>query len=167
MNHFPTLYSDRLILRKLNVEDIPALVRHANNKKIADRIVNIPFPYREPQAAMRISYVVQGFKEQGRYVFAVIHKERDELIGEISLHRNNANRNQAQLAYWIGESFWGQGFATEAAKTIIRYGFETLGLELVYADCRPENIASEKVMQHCGMERVENRGDLLLYKVSP
>ena len=46
MDRFPTLYTSRLILRKIEPEDVPALVKYADNKKISDEIVSIPFPYR-------------------------------------------------------------------------------------------------------------------------
>lgn len=166
MELFPIINTSRLKLRKLEVEDLPALVKYANNKKIADNIVNIPFPYREPDAAMRMSFVVQGFKNKTRYVFAIILKERPELIGEISLHFLDKNNNHAQLAYWVGEPFWNQGIATEAAKAVINFGFKKLGLDLIYADCKTENQASEKVLLHNGMKTHNQNGNLVLYRIT-
>ena len=86
MEVFPELITGRLKLRKISIEDIPSLVKYANNKRIADKILNIPYPYQEPDAVFRISYVYQGFKNKTRYVFAIIFQENEELIGEISLH---------------------------------------------------------------------------------
>ncbi|MEM1321118.1 MAG: GNAT family N-acetyltransferase [Bacteroidota bacterium] len=163
---FPRLYTPRLVLRKIEVEDLPALVQYANNKKIADHIVNIPYPYREPDAAFRISFVVQGFKQKIRYVFAIIHKERGELIGEISLHLLDQHHQHAQLAYWIGEPFWNQGIATEAARAVIQFGFEQLDRTLIYADCHPNNPASEKVMCKIGMSQQASQSQLLLYRIT-
>ena len=163
---FPTLYTPRLILRKIEVEDLSALVKYANNKKISDHIVNIPYPYREPDAAFRISFVVQGFKQKVRYVFAIIHKERGELIGEISLHLLDQQNQHAQLAYWVGEPFWNQGIATEAAQAITRFGFEQLDMALIYADCHPDNSASEKVMRNIGMIQQATKSKLLLYRLT-
>ncbi len=64
MEFFPELNTKRLKLRKIQVEDIPSLVKYANNKKISDHILNIPYPYQEPDAVFRISYIVQGFKNK-------------------------------------------------------------------------------------------------------
>ena len=117
MEAFPQLYTTRLWLRKINIDDVSSLIKYANNKKIADRILNLSYPYQEPHAVFRISYVHQGFKNKTRYVFAIILKETGELIGEISLHLTDSNK-VAQLAYWIGEPFWNKGIATEAVSAI-------------------------------------------------
>ncbi|MBD0378011.1 MAG: GNAT family N-acetyltransferase, partial [Flavisolibacter sp.] len=132
MEVFPELYTKRLTLRKIGLEDVPSLVKYANNKKIADKVLNIPYPYQEPDAVFRISYVHQGFKNKTRYVFAIIYKESEELVEEISLHLDNS-KNIAQLAYWIGEPFWGKGIATEACQAILKFGMEKLQLDMIYA----------------------------------
>jgi ribosomal-protein-alanine N-acetyltransferase len=114
MEIFPELNTQRLKLRIIRAQDIPSLVKYGNNKKIANRVLNIPYPYQEPDAVFRISSVHQGFKNKVRYAFAIIFKETEELIGEISLHLDDS-KDTAQLAYWIGEPYWNKGIATEAA----------------------------------------------------
>lgn len=163
---FPRLNTARLILRKIEPDDIPALVVYANNKKITDRILNFPFPFREPDAAMRMGYVMQGFKQKTRYVFAIISKERSELIGEIGLHLMDKTQAHAQLSYWLGEPFWDQGLTTEAIKAIIPFGFEKLELNLIYADCHVNNIGSQKVLEKNGMSVLKKNGNLLLYQIT-
>src|SRR5215203_5117272 len=123
MDVFPELNTKRLTLRQISIEDVPSLLKYANNKKISDNILNIPYPYGEPDAVFRISYVVQGFKNKARYIFAIIFQESKELVGEISLHLDN-RKNIGQLGYWVGEPFWGKGIATEAAKAVLKFGFE-------------------------------------------
>ena len=166
MDYFPTLYTERLKLRKIEVEDVPALVKYANNRKIADRIVNIPFPYREPDAALRISFVVRGFKQKVRYVFAIIHKEKEELIGEISIHFLDKHNRHGQLAYWLGEPFWNQGIISEAAKAVIKFGFEKLDLDLIFAECSADNKGSEKVLLNNGLKFQKTNSQYLLYKMT-
>lgn len=166
MDRFPVLYTERLILRKLEVEDLPALVRYANNQKVADHVPNIPHPYREPDAAFRLSYVVQGFKNKTRYAFAIVKKENRELVGEVSLHFFDKGQAHAQLAYWVGEPFWNQGIATEAVGAILAFGFNKLALDLIYADCRSENKASEKVLLRSGLQHHGRNGNLILYKIT-
>jgi len=166
MDFFPILSTERLLLRKIQIEDLDSLVKYANNKKIADRIVNIPYPYREPDAVFRIGFVVKGFKEKTRYVFSIISKEREELIGEISLHFLDKGNNHAQMAYWIGEPLWNNGIATEAATAILKFGFERLNIDLIYSDCHIENIGSEKVMHNNGMKKHSRKGNLLLYRLT-
>ena len=164
-NHLP-LYTDRLKLRKLHYEDLPALAKYANNKIIADNIVNIPFPYREPDAAMRLSAVIQGYKTKTRFPLAIIHRDRDEFIGEISLNLMDKKSKHAQMAYWIGEPFWNQGITTEAVAEVIKFGFETLEMDLIFGDCYVDNIASEKVMTKNGMSFHTKNGNIKLFKIT-
>jgi RimJ/RimL family protein N-acetyltransferase len=162
MDTFPELYTKRLKLRKISIEDIPSLVRYANNKKIADNILNIPYPYQEPDAVFRIGYVVQGFKIKARYVFAIILQSSEEFIGEISLHLENP-KTTAQLGYWVGEPFWGKGIASEATAAVLKFGFEELDLALIFAECHVENKASEKVVLNNGMQRRGDSGSVVQY----
>ena len=165
MERFPRLYSPRLCLRKLQVEDFPSLVQHANNKKISDNIINIPNPYREPDAAFRMSYVHQGFVKKARYVFAITFKESDEFVGEISLHLNS-NKPIAELGYWVGEDFWNRGIATEAIAEILNFGFAILKLEHIFATCHIDNPASSKLLVKNGLEAVPTKGNVLQYQIS-
>ncbi|MEM1219231.1 MAG: GNAT family N-acetyltransferase [Bacteroidota bacterium] len=159
LNRFPQLYTPRLILRKLEVEDIPSLLQQANNPKIADRIVNIPYPYEEPTAVFRLSYVVQGFKQKNRYVFTIISKEREHLIGEISLHILEKNK-LGEIGYWLGEEFWGQGLTSEAVAAITTFAFTEIGLTSLTATTNQDNLASMRVLEKAGFQQIGQKGNL-------
>ena len=164
MKDFPLLYTARLKLRKIQVEDIPSLVNHANNKNISDHILNMPYPYQEPDAVFRISYVHQGFKTNTRYVFAIALNSNDEFIGEISLHIDQ-EKNIAELGYWIGELFWNKGFATEAIAAVLKFGFEKLNLDIIFATCHADNIGSSKVLEKNKLIRNGAAGNIIQYSM--
>lgn len=164
MTEFPRLYTDRLNLRKIQTEDIPALVNYANNKKVSQYVLNIPYPYQEPDAVFRISYVHQGFKTNTRYVFAIALKNNDEFIGEISLHLDR-QKNVAELGYWIGEPFWNKGIVTEAIAAVLRFGFEKLNLDLIFATCNADNIASNKVIEKNRFQKNSATGNIFQYSI--
>jgi RimJ/RimL family protein N-acetyltransferase len=145
MDVFPEITTSRLKLRKIKLSDLSSLVKYCNNKKISDQIINIPYPYGEEDAIFRMNFVLQGFKNKERFVFAISFKDNEELIGEIGLHLDKTN-NAAQFGYWIAEPFWGKGIATEATAAILKFGFEELHLNKIYATHYPENQASGKVM---------------------
>ena len=65
----------------------------------------------------------------------------------------NQRFNRAELGYWIGFPFWGKGYATEAAQAMLKFGFEQLNLNKIYAVHTTENPNSGKVMQKNGMVR--------------
>lgn len=152
MEEFPQLATGRLKLRRMQLSDLPSLLNYVNNPKISDQIFNIPYPYLEEDAVFRMNFVLQGFKNRERYVFAITRKDEDELIGEIGLHLDKSN-NHAQFGYWLGEPFWGKGIVTEALQAILKFGFTQLGLHKIYATHYPDNPASGKVMIANGMIR--------------
>lgn len=147
MDVFPELITSKLKLRKIRPSDISSLLKYCNNKNISDQIINIPYPYLEEDAIFRMNFILQGFKNKERYVFAITFKDNEELIGEIGLHLDKTN-NSAQFGYWIAEPFWSKGIASEATAGILKFGFEKLSLNKIYATHYPDNVASGKVMQN-------------------
>ena len=145
MEAFPELITKRLRLRRIQLDDVSSLIRYADNKKISDQVLNIPFPYGEEDAIRRMNFIIDGFKNKERYVFAITFKDKNELIGEIGLHIDK-NNNNAQFGYWVAEPFWSNGIATEAVSAILQFGFEKLNLNKIYATHFQDNKASGKVM---------------------
>lgn len=150
MNSFPELSTNRLRLRKVAVADIPSLIKYAGNKAISANLLNVPHPYTEEDAVFWMNFVLQGFKSGERFVFAITLKESGEFIGAIGLHPNGRH-DTAELGYWLGEPFWGQGLMTEAVTAVLRFGFEERKLNKIYATHFATNPASGKVMAANGM----------------
>jgi RimJ/RimL family protein N-acetyltransferase len=74
------------------------------------------------------------------------------VLGAINL-RLELPHQRGELGYWIGEPYWGRGYATEAVSALIRYGFDTVGLNRIYARHLARNPASGRVMAKAGMQR--------------
>jgi ribosomal-protein-alanine N-acetyltransferase len=55
------------------------------------------------------------------------------------------------MGYWIGKTYWGRGYGTEAARAVLAYGFDTLGLNRIYAHCLTRNPPSARVLRKIGM----------------
>ncbi|BAV05581.1 GNAT family N-acetyltransferase [Filimonas lacunae] len=152
------------MLRQLHTDDLPALLKYVNNPHITDNIVNFPYPYLEYHAVHRLSYVYQGFVKKSHYVFAMIFRdaEPEELVGEVSLHLNGTG-SVAEIGYWIGEPFWGQGITTEAVEAVIRFGFEKLALASIFAECHVDNKGSERVLVRNHMVKQEDKNSVAKY----
>jgi RimJ/RimL family protein N-acetyltransferase len=75
------------------------------------------------------------------------------LIGCASLRDIDREHLQAELGFWIGREWWGHGYATEAATAVIRFGFDTLGLNRICAHHMARNPAAGRVLLHVGMSR--------------
>jgi len=145
------LETQRLLLRPFREADIPEIVQLLNDPAIAKTTLNIPYPYNEEKAREWLDFQQQGWESGQEHTFAITRQEDGRLLGAISI-RANARHKKAEIGYWIGSPYWGQGYATEAARAIIRYGFETLDLNRIYALHFSENPASGRVMQKAGMQ---------------
>lgn len=152
MSSFPQLSTNRLTLRKVQAADLPFLIKYANNKTISNNLLNIPHPYKEEDAIFWMNFVLQGFKNKERYVFAIGLNETGEFIGAVGLHLNGRH-DGAEMGYWLGEPFWGKGLMTEAVKAVLQFGFDELALNKIYATHFSNNIASGKVMIANGMTK--------------
>jgi ribosomal-protein-alanine N-acetyltransferase len=91
------------------------------------------------------------------YQLAVVARQMDRLIGGCTLRRKKADIQQAFLGYAIHPDFQCRGYATEAAAALVEFGFSSLGLARIYAECDTRNIASRRVMEKLGMSMASVR----------
>ena len=151
MIEYPTLTTNRLILRPFTLADAPKVQQLVNNKAIAQNIPNIPHPYPEGEAERWInSHQNVSWEGESRH-FAIVRQADHELVGAISLRVNSLAR-RAALGYWVGQPYWGQNYATEAARELLQYGFEVLKLNRIEAHYLKRNPASGRVMQKLGLK---------------
>lgn len=150
MNKFPILETDRIRLRKPGIKDLPRIMEYANNPKVADMTLNIPHPYQEKDAIFWLNMANQGFEDKSKFIFAICLLPTDEFIGGIGL-RINDRFNRAELSFWIGEPFWNNGYATEATQEVLKFGFNEVGINKIFATHLLNNPASGKVMTKNGM----------------
>lgn len=146
----PTLQTQRLILRPFTVADAPDVQRLAGEYEIAAMTLLIPHPYEDGMAQEWIQTHAKEFEEGTAVNFALARRDSGELCGAIGLGIDKVNHN-AELGYWIGKPYWGQGYCTEAAKAVLQYGFEVMGLHRIHSLHFSHNPASGRVMQKIGM----------------
>ena len=150
MNKFPEIITERLILKELKAVDILDIVKFASNKNISVFTLNIPFPYSEKDAIYWINLANQGFKNGTNMIFGIRLKPENKFIGGIGFSIEQ-RFNRAEIGYWIAEPFWRNGYATEATKAVIEYGFVNLSLNKFTSSHFSKNAVSGKVMENSGM----------------
>lgn len=91
--------------------------------------------------------------EHGFGMWAVLEKDTGRMLGHAGLQRLE-NTGEVEVAYYLGQSAWGKGYATEAGAAALRFGFETLTLPRVVAVVRPENLASQRVLAKLGLRHL-------------
>jgi len=103
-------------------------------------------------------------RSQGRLALAIQIREEPRLIGIIRIGVRSAEHRQGDLGYAVHPDHWGKGYATEALRRILEFGFEELSLERIWATADVRNVASRRVMEKAGMEREGLMRHLLLVR---
>lgn len=145
----------RLRLRAYHDEDLPDLVSMAGTWEVASWLSALPYPYTEDHGRKWIAHVRQTHSAGSPRTFAIALKESGRLIGGAGLYgRSGDGSGEPSLGYWLGLSYWKQGYAREAVGAVIDYGFHTLGLDTIRALTDPGNAASQRVLLACGLRKV-------------
>lgn len=146
------IQTPRLLLRPFVADDAGALRALAGAREIADTTISIPHPYSDAAARAFIASQAQEAERGTALHLAVTLRETRELIGAVGLRDIERDHRQAELGFWIGVPWWGQGFATEAAQALVAHGFEKLGLNRIHAHHMVRNPASGVVLARIGMK---------------
>ena len=149
------LETARLNLRPWEKSDAKALYKYAKNEKIGPAAGWLP--HKSVEDSENIIRDILSIPN----TFAMVSKEVGEPIGSIGLMVGKYSSldlpdSEAELGYWLGVPFWGQGLMPEAARELIRYGFEELGLEKIWCCCSSENKNSQRVQEKCGFKFVRS-----------
>jgi RimJ/RimL family protein N-acetyltransferase len=150
MSEYPSLTTERLILRPFRMADAADVQRLAGDYAIAATTLRIPHPYEDGMAEQWIATLGPAFEKGEHIALAITAREDGALLGAIGLTLDVANQ-RAELGYWIGKPYWGHGYATEAARALVRFGFERLSLNRIYAHHFSHNPASGRVLQKAGL----------------
>jgi ribosomal-protein-alanine N-acetyltransferase len=151
MSEQPTIQTEQLVLRPYSLDDAPGLQRLIGDRDIADTTAKIPHPYEDGMAEEWIGKRQESFEKGETVSFAITNQQEGFLMGGIGL-RIDAHSERAEIGYWIGKPYWGHGYCTEAAKAILRYGFEVMRLNRIHSRHFTRNPASGRVMQKIGMK---------------
>jgi len=140
------LATKRLVLRPFRLSDGPAVERMAGDFDVAKMLDVVPYPYPEGAAAKWIATHDEARAANQEWPFAI---EKDgELTGCVGLNRESDGL--LHLGYWVGQPFWGNGIATEAARAALAFAFDELGEAEVKSGHYADNHTSGRVMTKLG-----------------
>lgn len=125
-------------------DDADAIVTILSDPLVARHLSLIPNPYTLADAVFFLEHIVPN-----EWVWAINLPGSAKLIGVVSLMPQECH-DVAELGYWLSPSFWNQGLITEAARLVVTYGFEVLGLAAVTSGCFQDNKASARVLAKLG-----------------
>jgi ribosomal-protein-alanine N-acetyltransferase len=144
---FPTLTTERLILRELSRDDTDAMVAIFGLPEMY-RFLNQPLVDTPEKAIDLIDWFVGKFAAHEFVTWAITLDGK--LIGVCGTYAHDDENKRIEIGYHIVPTLWGQGYATEAARAIIAWSFANLDIHRIEADCTEGNIGSELVMLKCG-----------------
>lgn len=147
------LKTQRLILRPFLIGDAYEINKLVGNINVAKTTLNIPHPYSVEMAKSWIATHKPGWAAKKNVVYAITLSTTGKLVGAIGLH--DVEPLRAELGYWVGEPYWGNGYCTEAAKAIVNFSFENLKLKSVISRHLTSNPASGEVMKKVGMKHIQ------------
>ena len=146
MTTLPTLETARLKLRPYSEADIAELVPLIGAREVAATTLRIAHPYTEQDARAFLALA----QEPGKIWLATTLRSDGRQIGGVGLRVEDPHQH-AELGYWLGVPYWRQGYATEAAGEMLRYGFVDLGLHRIFASHFRHNPASGRILVKLGM----------------
>ena len=136
-------------IRKWQIDDQYDLAKILNNQKIMNHLRDgLPYPYTVEDAKEYISSMLQANQEK---MFAFAISVDEHVIGSISVTRlDNIHYCTGELGYYIGEYYWGKGYATSAVKQVCQYVFEHSDIIRIFAEPFAYNTASCRVLEKAG-----------------
>jgi RimJ/RimL family protein N-acetyltransferase len=144
------LKGSQFTLRPFVLSDVDALVKHANNPRIAMNLRDgFPHPYTEKDGQNWIRMVMEN---KADLILAI--EINGEACGGIGLHGGkDVYRFNAEIGYWLSEKYWGKGIISEAVKLVVDHGFTHYKWTRIHAGVFSSNPASMKVLEKCGFSQ--------------
>ena len=153
--HGAQLKTERLILRPPARSDLNSL-HDAVRDTLDDLLPWLPWAHRDHSRSDSRRYIKSTLLARGRrsaFEFVIEHRDNGEFVGMASLHRVDWARRSAGLGYWVQRGSWGQGYATEAARALISFGFDNMQLYRIEAHVALPNAGSHRVAVKLGFTR--------------
>ena len=146
------LITERLALRRYTYDDIPDVLAFASQPSVA-KVLPERIPATEEGVRKYINQQnsYQPFEKDKVFELAVERQEDGRVIGLLGLICRDPG--QGEIGWALGVEYRGQGYATEAARALMDYGFNALGLHRIHADTNSDNLASWRIMERLGMRR--------------
>jgi RimJ/RimL family protein N-acetyltransferase len=146
------IVTERLVLRRYTHDDIPDVLGFVSQPSLAGVTLNrIQATKEGVRKYIDLQNAYQPFEKDKVFELAAERKEDRKVMGLVGLICQD--HRQGEIGWALGVEYRGRGYATEAARALMDYGFNSLSLHRIYADTSCDNLASWRVMERLGMRR--------------
>ncbi|MBU9719851.1 MULTISPECIES: GNAT family N-acetyltransferase [Bacillaceae] len=146
----PSLETDRLVLRKITLNDVDDMYSYSSSNDVS-RYVTWDTHDSIKDTKAFVKFAKNQYENKKIAPWGIILKENDKFIGTIDFVWWKPVHKTAEIGYVLSQEYWGQGLMPEAAREIIKFGFEKMDLVRIQAKCFVENVPSQRVMEKVGM----------------
>lgn len=147
------LTTDRVVLRDFCEGDVEAVNAYASDPEVVTYTDFGPNNLDASVGFLASAIEAAQMSPRVRYALAIARRRTGAVIGSVELRIVREHDRQGDMGYVLRRSDWGQGYATEAASALLRFGFAELDLHKITATCDPENVASWRVLAKIGMRQ--------------
>ncbi len=149
---FPTLTTQRLLLRKITIDDAPELLVQRTDDRIM-KYIERPRPKNIDETIAFINMIDEEEKKNDLITWGIALKDNPKVIGTVCFLRFKKENYRIELGYALHPDFWNTGIMNEVLKIVIDYGFREIKAHSIEANINPENIASQKLLEKNGFVR--------------
>ena len=146
----PTLTTERLVLRPMRTADAYDMYEYACLEEVTEFLLWSPHP-SVSYTRDYLAYIESRYATCDFFDWAVTLKDSGKMIGTVGFTKIDTSNNSAEIGYVLSPQYHGQGIALEAARRIVEFGFDTVGLHRIEAKFMKGNAASLRVMEKLGM----------------
>ncbi len=150
LTRIPQIQTDRLLLRKISPADAGDMYEYASLSSVTRYLLW----YEHPNLLYTkryITYIQSRYRTGQFFDFAVVCRENGKMIGTCGFSRIDAENDAGEIGFVFNPKYHKNGYATEAVRAMIQFGFERLGLYRIEGRYMKENVASRHVMERSGM----------------
>lgn len=149
---FPTLSSERIVLRKMVVSDSRDMFEYSKDPSVTKYLLWEPHA-DECVTRGYLRYLQGQYARKSFHDWAIVLRDGGKMIGTCGFARIDEENNAAEVGYVLNPDYWGYGYAAEALSCVIRFGFKHMGLNRISARILDGNERSMRVAEKCGMFR--------------
>ena len=150
--HFPTLESERLLLRKLELTDAPEIQSIRSDERVM-KYMDSERQSTEEHSERFISMKLKMYQENTGIFWAIIEKSTNAFIGDFSFFKMDHKNSRTEIGYTSKPEFWGKGYMQEAMTSIFNFGFDKLNLHNLEANINPGNDKSRAILTKMGFQK--------------
>lgn len=160
----PILTTSRLNLRRYRATDFDAVHSYATIPEVSQYMAWGPNTEEDTRGFIERCVTASAQPASLGYFYAITLRNSGLMIGGCDLVTLQPQERTASMGYCLHPDYWGNGYTTESATALLKFGFDQLGLHRVTSYCDPDNMGSYRVMEKVGMRKEGHEREAIWFK---